>query len=465
MRNRAVHDALRELTLDVSRLLTADLDAGAELAFEVLEEGGGGPGPGPTLYRYRPRTADFIAERWDAVRELPSHHRAVAALGAGAAPYLRHRGRTGDDADEALWDVIERLFDDASSFGLEEERFRRVHAELDATLGEAAVTAIVAAPLHGVRIATNRVELGEGLALVRRSAVDVPPAPLEGAVRELEDTAALTDAGRGAPRTDELDVVCVVERQLEPDAPLPVDEARVLMRRALTALRLGGAGATALSPLAWARAGEGAWHAVALGVTARPRPGSWELRYAAQAELSEILDVVARSRHGETVGWALERFEMGCERTRETAALSDYLLALRALLADQGGGGDASMALRIATLCAPEPERRETQARVERALALERHLMYGERRPGAAIALDSPHALVREVEEWLRAILRDVLSGYLDEDLRAAADGLLVASGAGPLPGFIDARDTRGDPPAAEHEDTRELEPVPALAG
>ena len=41
---------------------------------------------------------------------------------------------------------------------------------------------------------------------------------------------------------------------------------------------------------------------------------------------------------------------------------------------------------------------------------------------------DSPRTLVDEVERHLRALLRDVMCGYLDPDLAAVADDLLLGS-------------------------------------
>lgn len=465
MRSREVHDALRRLTVEVAELLTRELENGAELPFEVLEEGEGGSGPscprtGPTLYRYRPLTARFIADRWDKARELESYALALGALGSGAGPYLRHRGLQGSDPDEALRDLMQRLFEDATSFSLPEERFDRIAAEVDATFEGSTVRATVAASLHGIRISSARVEVADGLALVRRSAISTPPSALEGAARAPESTAEGEEHDRPTPAGSPLDVFCVLERELPLDAPLPVDEARVQFRRVLTALRLCGAGGTALGPLAWARADHGAWHPVALGVSARARPESWELVHSEEHELRELLGILAHSRHSPGVGWALARFEMGCERGLEIEALSDYLLGLRGLLADPGSAAEDVLPARLAALCAPEEERDRMLERVGRAFALERHLIHGSGAGGSALALDSPRALVREIEQCLRALLRDVLCGYLDEDLRRTADELL-GEARPPEPGDeqIRVRDIR-----AVDEDTAELQAVEVAA-
>src|SRR5436309_8826643 len=133
---------------------------------------------------------------------------------------------------------------------------------------------------------------------------------------------------------------------------------------------------------------------------------------------------------------------MGCERPLDTEALSDYLLALRALLDGSDDTGRASLALRLAALCAEESDRRALQRRVELAFALERFVVGGG--SGEAyvdtIGSDSPRELVLEIENQLRALLRDVLCGFLDADLKSAADDILLRSAE---PFEIEARDNR----------------------
>src|SRR5437879_13776202 len=77
MRNRELHGALREFALEAAAQLTADIEGGAELPYDVVEE----PGTGSVLYRYLPLTSDFIAERWDVLRTIPSRERAAATPG------------------------------------------------------------------------------------------------------------------------------------------------------------------------------------------------------------------------------------------------------------------------------------------------------------------------------------------------------------------------------------------------
>jgi hypothetical protein len=162
----------------------------------------------------------------------------------------------------------------------------------------------------------------------------------------------------------------------------------------------------------------------------------------------EFFAAIDGARPPESVAWALDRFEMGCERSMEAQALSDYLLALRALLDATTAAGEASMAPRLAALCAEEAARDEVQHRLEAALALERFVMGG----GVGVRFDeeSPSELVDEAENHLRALLRDVLCGYLEADLKGIADDILLDVAPEPFMGAdeseIEARDLRKEP-------------------
>lgn len=445
MRNRALHDALRDFALEAAAHLTAEQRAGAELAFDVIEE----PGTGSILYRYQPLTAEFMAERWDALRGLPAVEPAARALGSGAETYLRVRGVSdGPDAEPALRAMLERLYEDRSAFDFPEERFERVYAEVERTLYEDAIRAALVAPVVGLQLERERVELGDGLALVAGDRVDAPA------------EAVWPDGPR--ERSAGPNVLCVLECDVPTDAALPASEGRLRFRKLLTALRLFKSGAVTFGALGWGRADEGAWQPVPLGMGGHARGEPWRLAAAETAELREFVGILGGARLGGKIAWALSRFEMGCERAQDTEALSDYLLALRALLDGADDAGGATLKLRLAALCAEESERRAVQRRLEAAFSLERWVMGGG--GGDAymdeIGSESPHQLVLEVEDHVRALLRDVLCGYLDSDLRTAADDILLAS-AEPLE--IGARDIRGEP-EPEPDEPPELEPEPARA-
>jgi hypothetical protein len=409
MRNRRLHDSLREFALEAAALLSEDLKGGAELEFEISDEGGRG---GPALYVYRPLTLEFVAERWPRLRELPSCAPAADALGDGASAYLRVNGLGGEQAEPALQAMLDRLYEDATSFGFPEERFERVYLEVERTLYKDTLPTTVVAPLHGVLLEPERIDLGDGLSLARPGLSDAP-----------------IDA----------DALCLLERDVPPDDPRPVEEAGERFARLLTALRLEGPGGPALGAVAWRRAGEGRWTPAELVTDGPGRGAPLVLGADSGVELRELMAAIRPS-------WALTRFELGCARALAAEALSDYLLALRALLDATTEIGQASLSLRLAALCAEDGERRELRRRVELALDLERMVMRGGH-------TEVPSAIVDEMERHLRALLKDVACGYLDADLKSIADDILLESGESIE---IEARDLR------EH-DTTEIEAIEPL--
>jgi hypothetical protein len=425
MRNRELHDALRDFALESASLLTSAVNSGAELPYDVLEE----PGTGSVLYRYQPLTSEFIGARWDSLRGQPSFDCAARALGTGAEAYLRMRGLPGGaDSEPALRALLERLYEDATGFEFPEERFERVYTEFERTLYEDTMRASVVATVHGLVLEHERVDLGGGMVLARGDRVPAPPEavwPLGPGERER----AL------GPNT-----VCALERDIEADGGLPVAEARIRFRNLLTAMRLLKPGRVTFGAPAWGRADEGTWQPIALPFGGRGRGEPWTLTASEDGELAELTELVAAARLPGRIAWALARFEMGCERVSELEALSDYLLALRAMLDADDDSGRASLGPRLAALCAEEAERHGVRARLETAFAIERSAM-----GGAALDPDDPEgpAIVHEIEHHVRALLRDVVCGYLSGDLRSVADDILLA-GSDPIE--IQAHDTRDEP-------------------
>ena len=429
MPNRALHDALRDFAIEAAALLTADVDGGAEVGFEVDAEAG----RGPVLYRYRALTAEFIAERWPRLRELPSFEPAAQALGSGATAYLRVRGHAGADAEPALQAMLERLYDEATDLSFPEDRFERTYAEVERVLFHDSHAVDVIVPVVGLVLGSDRVELGDGLALVTGGSVDAP--------RE----AVWPEDGSQAPHGHGPLALALLESAVGSGEPLPFAEAAERFRALLSAMRLFKSGGLALGGVGWARADEGPWQPAPLGSTGFARGAPWTLATGEEGELRDFLAVHARTRLAGAAAWAAVRFELGVERALDTEALSDYLLALRALLDGGDEIGRASLSLRLAALCAGEGERRAVARRVEAAFALERFVIGGGTDDGylRSIGCESPAALVLEIEEHLRALLRDVLCGYLDPNLKTAADDILLASGE---PLEIRARDLRVRP-------------------
>ena len=208
---------------------------------------------------------------------------------------------------------------------------------------------------------------------------------------------------------------------------------RMQLSQLLRALRLYGDGRVTLGALAWTRTGAGPWRPIRLGSGGRPR-GRLLVMPDQEEELRAFCNVLwQRAPAAGTIAWALERFEMGCERPSEAQALSDYVWALRVLLAgpEQGQSewsADELFARRLAAVCAAPEERAEVNQRVLTALALERSII--EQGPPAD---GRSEALVRELGEHLRALLRDVICGHLGADLAELADGIIVGA-SGPVP-------------------------------
>jgi hypothetical protein len=132
--------------------------------------------------------------------------------------------------------------------------------------------------------------------------------------------------------------------------------------------------------------------------------------------------VARRTPHAGELAWALRRFELGCERSFAIEAVTDWLLVGRALLADPGAPGYDGMAERLAVICATPDERPALERRLDEVIRLERAAIAGHVRPDPEV-----EDLIEDLGGNLRAVLRDVLCGHLDPQLRRVADELLLA--------------------------------------
>jgi len=353
------------------------------------------------------------------------------ALGSGAETYLRMQATNASaDSEPALCAMLERLYEDATSFEFPEDRFERVYAEVERALFENTIRTAIVAPLHGIELEHDRVDLGDGMFLIAGDKLDAPPG------------AVWADATGHVERGGPPNVLCVLRRDIAASDTLPAGEARIRFRKLLTALRLFKPGAVSLGPVGCGRVDEGAWQPLPLGFSGPGRGPAWTLAEEEGPELVELVELVTGARPGGRIAWALSRFEMGCERPSDTEALSDCLLALQSLLEAGDEAGRASLTLRLAALCAEEGQRKAVQRRVELAFALERWVMGG---GGAnayleALGPDTPRSIALEVEQHVRALLRDVLCGFLSADLKGAADDILLTSSAEIE---IEARDMR----------------------
>ncbi len=407
MRNSTLHATLEAFTGDAAARLQAETADGAEIPFEVTEERGGRT----LLYCYRPLTYRFIDDRLGLLRTLPTYTAAVRALSEleSVGAYLRQRGEVRIPAeprargDAALKLFLGAVFEERSQFSFEARRFEVAYEELERALYEGRCLNTVITPVLGVALdeETSELPFGDGLSLVRGETL--PDAPPDAVWGEGEDPNVLA-------------VLSIVQDRA---LPPPVSDARSRFSRLLKALRLFDRGGYALGPLAWARSDGGTWRAVPLGGSGRPRFTTM-VTAEHEDELRGFFNLIAkRTPASGELAWALSRFEMGCERLAVFEALTDYLLALRALLEPEGPSS-GRLAPRLAAICAQPSDRGGLAERTAAGISLERAVIagLGQEEPGA-------DALVEELGENLRALLRDMICGHLEFDVRALADDLL----------------------------------------
>jgi hypothetical protein len=427
VRNADLHVILEAFTTDAATQLAAATAEGAEIPFELVEAEG--RSRGTPLYCYRPQTEAFIDARLGLLSALATYAPAARAL-AGldrVAAYLASRGEPvpvepRPRADAALAAFLRVVFAERSEFGFEPDRFEAAYRELERALYEGQCLTTVIAPVLGVALEDTEAEvsLGDGLSLVWADALaDAPIEALRG--------------DRGDPH-----VVAKLTVTHDPMRPPPLSLARTRFRRVLTALRLFERGGYALGPLAWVRIDTGPWRLVPFGAGGRPRLPVVIAREQ-EDELRAFCSLVEQRRPAEgEIAWALARFEMGCERLVPFEALTDYLLALRALLEPEGPHS-GHLPERLAAICAAEDQREVVAAKVTRALALERNVIVG-----AGPAEPGADELVDEICEHLSALLCDVLCGHLDPDLVGVADDLLAG-------GHDENNSDPASPPTEEH--------------
>ena len=169
----------------------------------------GAAAAGPTLYHYKPLTQKFIGDRWSRIAHLPTFGEAAEALGSGASAFLRVNGADGASPEPALQAMLERLWEDMTDFSFPEDRFERVYAEVERNLFEKSRPATVLVAVHGIQMQKERVEMGDGLMLVRGDRTDAP------------DEAVWGDDAPGSPAA-----LLVLTREVAPEDPVPLQEAR-----------------------------------------------------------------------------------------------------------------------------------------------------------------------------------------------------------------------------------------------
>jgi hypothetical protein len=422
MRSLSLQAALTEFAQSASGLLQAEVAAGAEVPFELDSRSTRRTSGSPQLYCYRSLTGPFIAERQAALERLPTRGEAARLLKGfdGLERYLATSGaepaRQTRPArvDAALIALLRDVFDEQTEFELRPERLQAALERLEQSAFASAGEVTLVATLHGLTLASAELQLTPGLTLARPDAL-----------------AGLPEAARAAGETDAHEHLVVVldaaeqedddEHGLEPAEAIA--RGRELLADLLRALRLFGDGRVTLGALGWARVGAGGWSPLAVGTGGRPH-GMLVVTAEQEDELRAFCSLVSRrAPHGNELAWALRRFEMGCERESPYEALTDHLLALRALLEPEGPAS-GRLSGRLAALCAIPENRLELTERIVKAIEIEHAAV-----AGGAVVRSGAHALAREVGDHLRALLRDVICGHLGPDLVGLADELLLEDG------------------------------------
>ncbi len=418
MRSLQLQAALTAHIEAVSIHLHAEIADGAEVPFELEQQSGRRGARGPSLYCYRPLTAQFVEQRLPTLEQLPTYAEAARLLTDfdGLDRYLvsagvdcpRGPGRARQRA--AFGVLLSDVFDEQTDFQLRPERLDAALERLDRAALSATSELTLVGVLHGLTISSPELALTKGLTIAQPHALDgLPP----GAVSPAE--------GSGA----HLVVVLSVERD---DTREAVAHGCEVLKDLLRALRLFGDGRVTLGMLAWARLGSGAWSPQPLGTGGRPH-GMLIVSAEQEDELRAFCSLVSRrAPHGNELAWALRRFELGSERHSPYEALTDHLLALRALLEPEGSTSGL-LSRRLAALCAMPEGRQDLIDRAGQALTLERSFV-----TGAAVEHAGAEALARDMADHLRALLRDVICGHLNPDLVGLADQLLLEPVPVPVP-------------------------------
>ena len=410
VRNRSLHDALHAFVEQAAWQLAADTADGAEVPFELVEARGR---RGASLYSYRPLTEQFIRSRLAVLGRLPAWAPAAAALEGqgGLEAYLRLRGEPrvpserGEQADAVLRSFLGALFEEASEFVLEAERFERAYDQLELTLFETRAPrrgrGPAARPRHRLAggAAGRRAGPGARRRAVRGARRDRAPGPHGGGARRRRAGDALGGGRAGG---------AAAAHGGAPALPAAADRAAALRARRLRhrAARRGR-GSTAAP---------GSWRRSASAAVPRPRRASSSPRPRTSCARSATWWPGARRARGSWRG-RCGRFEMGCERRPPFEALTDYLLALRALLEPEGPGSG----LLARRLAAHLRDGRRARARWPSG---SRTRSRWSARSSRASRPPSPASTRwwRRSADHLRALLRDVVCGHLDSDLVRVAD-------------------------------------------
>ncbi|MBS1843531.1 MAG: hypothetical protein JST53_03845 [Actinobacteria bacterium] len=406
MRDFLLNESLRRLATEAATRYNAMVAEGEQIPFDVATD----TAEDSPFYSYVPQTGRFVEERVGELHALPSWSAArEAVVEAGvASTYLEGRGEVvppepGTRAERMLEVFTVELFREGTGFALDRNRLEAQVSTLDAEARSADDADLLMVPIVGLRMSMNRLQLPNGVRIVR---ADQVAAPIEAMRSE--------GMGRAAWEPQFL----AVAEQGNDGAEAALEQLREL----ISVMRMFKVGGIGLGPFAFAPTGEDTWRRITTGAPAT-RPGGYRLSEEEGTELADFAAMLEqRPDPDSALSWAVGRFEMGCERESAMEGLSDHLLALRAVLEGHGPVG-ASLPLRASALIADENfDRIEARERVEEVLELERALMNGR-------MLDHAIELATWIEDGARRLLRQAALGELGNDLSTTADETLITSG------------------------------------
>ena len=204
MHNRALHDTLAAFVEEAAWQLAEEVSGGAEVPFELIDQGRSSA----PLYCYRPQTQRFLAAQAGALGRLPSYVQAVQGLMTlpDVAAYLTARGRRAPgseprtQAEAALQAFMSAMWEDATDFTFDAERFAAAFAELEGAVYAGCALSLVVTPVEGLVIESDEVVLGEGLSLMRGVALADSPPELRGDEFAAVAVLATRDGGRRRTR-------------------------------------------------------------------------------------------------------------------------------------------------------------------------------------------------------------------------------------------------------------------------
>jgi hypothetical protein len=433
VRDFLLNEALKRLATEAATRFSSLVAGGDQIPFDVSTESG----DDSAFYSYVPLTSRFVEERAAELCSLPSFGPArEAAVEAGvASPYLEARGESvpadpGERAERMLTIFISALWEGSTEFSLDRARLDSALSMLDAEARDADDAEVVIVPVVGLRMSMARLQLPNGVRIVRSDAID---APID----------AMRSEGMGRASW-EPQYLAVAEQHEEEGAEAALNQLREL----ISVMRLFKGGGVGLGPFAFAPTGEDCWRRIATGAPAT-RPGGYRLSEQEGGELIELAGTLeARPDPDSALTWAVGRFEMGCERESSLDGLSDHLLALRAVLEGHGPVG-ASLPMRAAALISDDSlDRIEARGKVEETLELERALMNGR-------SLEQGVRLAGWAEEGVRRLLLQAALGELGNDLSTTADETLIATG-------LDGGDSEIAFTAGEEIEAADEAPAPA---